>query len=195
MSDSLLPCDGCGQLATDEHIAKRLARLEWMTRFRPVHISALLLSAISPGRDADFLYSPSGEFTGEAGRVLQAAGISSTEKSTEAILVEFQRRGLLLTHVLECPIESTQAKDSSALLKARFPATLARVRRSFRPKNVVPISDLLDPLLRTASGLADTGCRIVLNGERAFSLNHHATSETISALRQALTASHVAVQS
>src|SRR5215813_14234959 len=129
---SLLPCDGCGQLATQEHIAKRLARLEWMTRFRPVHISALLLGAVSPDRDADFLYSPTGEFAGEAGRVLEVAGISRVEKSTGAILAEFQRRGLLLTYVLECPVEPAQAEESAALLGARFPATLARIRRSFR---------------------------------------------------------------
>lgn len=192
MSESpLLPCDGCGQPATSEHIAKRLERLEWMTRYRPIYITALLLGAVSPDRDGDFLYSPSGEFSGEAGRVLGAAGISQNGKSTEAVLVEFQRRGLLLTHVLGCPIESPQDKDSGALLKARFPATLARIRRSFRPKRVVPISRHLEPLFHGAAGLVDVGCPIVLTGERAFSLDEPSTGETIAALRQVLVGAEV----
>jgi len=45
---TLLPCDGCGQPASAEHIARRLQRLEWATRFRPIHIQALLLAAFRP---------------------------------------------------------------------------------------------------------------------------------------------------
>jgi len=195
MTESLLPCDGCGQPATQEHIARRLARLEWMTRFRPVHISGLLLGAISPDREADFLYAPAGEFAGEAGRVLEAAGISRVQKATEDVLVEFQRRGLLLTHVLECPIEPAHAQDSAGLLHARFPATLARIRRSFRPKKVVPISELLDPLLRSAIGLVDTGCPIVLNGDKAFTLNDDATREVFAALQKELVGASAASRS
>src|SRR5437899_12101620 len=49
MTNSIaLPCDGCGQAATAEHIARRLQRLEWTTRYRPVHIHTLLLGAYSP---------------------------------------------------------------------------------------------------------------------------------------------------
>src|SRR5690348_14791626 len=100
-------CDGCGQPATPGHIARRLQRLEWSTRFRPVHINTLLLSAISPENDADFLYAPADRHTGEAQLVLEAAGISTGGKSFEAILTEFQRSGLFLAHVLECPLDST----------------------------------------------------------------------------------------
>src|SRR6476620_11310266 len=103
MHDStLLTCDGCGQPATSVHLAKRFERLEWTTRYRPVHIGAVLLGAMAPAQDEDFLYSPSGEFSGEAGKVLEAAGISRIGKAVEATLVEFQRRGLFLTYVLEC---------------------------------------------------------------------------------------------
>ena len=31
-----LRCDGCGQAASPEHMARRLRRLEWTTRYRPV---------------------------------------------------------------------------------------------------------------------------------------------------------------
>src|SRR5207253_8014232 len=55
MTNSItLVCDGCGQAATAEHIARRLQRLEWTTRYRPVHIHALLLGAFSPLRDEEF---------------------------------------------------------------------------------------------------------------------------------------------
>jgi len=45
---TLLPCDGCGQPASAEHIARRLQRLEWATRFRPIHIQAPLGSICNP---------------------------------------------------------------------------------------------------------------------------------------------------
>src|SRR6202030_4740136 len=67
---TLLPCDGCGQLASAEHIARRLQRLEWATRFRPIHIQALLLAAAVPDADSEFLYSPAAPYTGLAGDLL-----------------------------------------------------------------------------------------------------------------------------
>ena len=46
-------CDGCGRPATPEHIHERLARLEWATRFRPIHIQLLVLIS-APPTGADF---------------------------------------------------------------------------------------------------------------------------------------------
>src|SRR5882724_4729003 len=57
MTNTELLCDGCGQQASSEHIAKRLQRLEWTTRYRPVHIGTVLLGAFVPGDDAVFLYA------------------------------------------------------------------------------------------------------------------------------------------
>ena len=106
MTDTLgLRCDGCGQAATPEHVARRLRRLEWTTRYRPVHISNLFLGAFSPQEDREFLYSTNGEFGGEAGELLKAVGIATVGKGADAILAEFQRAGFFLTHVLECPLE------------------------------------------------------------------------------------------
>src|SRR2546427_12819243 len=72
-----LPCDGCGQNASTEHIARRLQRLEWATRYRPVHIHTLFLGSASPQKQEEFLYSPNGEFPGEAGARFEAGGVSS----------------------------------------------------------------------------------------------------------------------
>ncbi len=80
MTEIALRCDGCGQTASPAHVAQRLQRLEWTTRYRPVHIGALLLGAIAPREDAEFLYAPEGKFAGEAKRVLQATGVSTSGK-------------------------------------------------------------------------------------------------------------------
>src|SRR4030088_16264 len=101
-----LPCDGCGQIASTGHTARRLQRLEWATRSRPVHIHTLFLGSASPQKQEEFLYSPNGEFQGEAGRLLEGAAVAPTATRAEAVHAEFQRVGFFLTHVFECPIEN-----------------------------------------------------------------------------------------
>ena len=49
-------CDGCGAVADDKHIRERIERLELATRFRPVHIRALLIDAAPPPRVEDYFY-------------------------------------------------------------------------------------------------------------------------------------------
>jgi|ERR1700730_285077 len=132
-----LLCEACGQLASLVHIASRLRRLEWTTRYRPVHIQALLLSSIAPTVDNDFLYAPEGQFQGEAGALLDALEISREGKSADTVLTEFQKRGLLFIHVLGCPLEPSQKHSSQQLLERQIPATLARIRRSLKPKRVL----------------------------------------------------------
>src|SRR5437667_11287355 len=92
-----LRCDGCGQAASAEHIEQRLRRLEWTTRYRPVHINTLVLGAFSPREEKDFLYAPGGEFHGEAAHLLDALGISTVGKAADAVHAEFQRAGFFLT--------------------------------------------------------------------------------------------------
>ncbi|MFI5098398.1 MAG: hypothetical protein ACHQT6_10540 [Candidatus Acidiferrales bacterium] len=70
-----LPCDGCGQSASPGHIARRLQRLEWTTRYRPVHIQGLLLGATVPEADTALLYSPEGNYQGEVANLL-GSGLS-----------------------------------------------------------------------------------------------------------------------
>jgi hypothetical protein len=138
MKNTLLRCDGCGQQADSAHISRRLQRLEWATRFRPVHIQGLFVGGIAPSRDLEFLYCPEGTFEGEAGKLLKAAEISAQGKTAEAVLTEFQRLGWMLTHVLECPLaDRTSEAEVRGLIERQLPGTLARIRRSLKPKRVV----------------------------------------------------------
>jgi hypothetical protein len=147
MNPGPLPCDGCGQPASPDHIAQRLQRLEWATRYRPIHIATLFLGAFAPEPDADFLYAPGGAFAGEAAVVLRQAGITARDKSPEAVLTEFQRGGFFLAHALECPIENSVTEDATAsLLAKRMPSVVARLRRSLKPKTLVLMSPSLRPI-------------------------------------------------
>jgi hypothetical protein len=186
---AVLLCDGCGQWALPEHTTRRLQRLEWMTRFRPVHIGTVLLGAASPERDSDFLYAETAEITGEAAAVLAASGISPAGKSKEALLAEFQRGGFLLGYVLECPLEA-EAREGvarDALLKSRLPLFLARLRRSFRPKRVASISSKLDPLF---AGLteAELGCALLGAGGKSFALDGPSAEREMERLYEVLSA-------
>ncbi len=183
-TDHLL-CDGCGQAASPEHIARRLERLEWTTRYRPIHISALLLGGIAPHAEQDFLYA--GYFKGEGGRLLEALGISPIEKPAETVLSEFQRGGFFLTHALECPLEAGQTGESfgAPLLVQRLPAVVTRIRRSLKPKRVVLISELLAPLAARLSS-AELGCPVILYDGQPFAMDSSDISAAVEHLRQAL---------
>lgn len=182
---NLLHCDGCGQPASPEHLVRRLQRLECATRYRPVHIQALLLGGVSPLHDADFLYFPEGRFQGEAGNVLEAVQLSTEGKPVDAVLAEFQKRGLMLTHILECPADPglTDAQVRQ-LLQDRLAATIARLRRSFKPKRIILISADLLPLL-PALQLADLGCPVFPASSSPFFLEGSAGAIDFHFARQA----------
>jgi len=184
MNPTELLCDGCGQPASPEHIAQRLRRLEWTTRFRPVHIGTLLMGAVAPKKDSEFLYSPGGDWGGEAKLVLAAAGVSQDGKSAEAALAEFQRGGFLLTHVLECPLEGDPG-GLPALIAARLPGVLTRIRRSLKPKRLAPISGVLEGSL-PAFAAGALPCSLLLDGEKPFSLDRESQEESAGRLRDAL---------
>lgn len=186
----LLSCDGCGQLAESAHISRRLQRLAWATRFRPVHIQALLLSGIAPKHDPDFLYAPDSSFQGEAGTILKAVQLSTKGKSAENILAEFQKLGLMLTHILECPLEdgvtTSQAHD---LLEKQLPATIARIRRSLKPKRVLLISSDLHHLADHLH-LTNVGCPILPSPAGAFLSSPNPAENDFEAFRAALAGSN-----
>ena len=190
MTTTTLLCDGCGQAASPEHVTRRLQRLEWMTRYRPVHVGTVLLAAYSPEADSDFLYAETAEITGEGKHLLTATGINATGKTKEAILTQFQRGGFLLGHVLECALEPESRNEAAlaALLKARMPAFLARLRRSFQPKCAASISSKLDPFL---AGLTekDLNCAQLSDGGKSFALDAPAPEQAIERLRQTLAGS------
>ena len=185
MPTNVLACDGCGQSASPEHIARRLRRLEWTTRYRPVHIGTLLLAGVSPQADEDFLYAA--QFKGEAGRLLEAVGISMTGKSAEVVLSEFQRGGFLLTHLLECPLETGQREQQSLedLFQKRLPQIVTRIRRSLKPKRVVLISEALAALVDRFSQ-AELGCPLILDAGKPFALDTADASLAVNHLRQGL---------
>jgi len=192
MSNAIeLPCDGCGQTASTEHIARRLKRLEWTTRYRPVHIHTLLLGAFSPVRAEDFLYAGGGEygaeFRGEAAQLLDAVGISTAGKTRDAVHAEFQRAGFFLTHVLECPFEvagSLQA-GAHAALKKRLAEVAKRIRRSLKPKRVMAVTEALTPVVEDVLAM-DLGCPVLLDNGRPFRLEGRDGENVAARLREAL---------
>jgi hypothetical protein len=184
MTDTDLRCDGCGQLASPKHIARRLQRLEWTTRYRPVHIGTLLLGTVAPLKDSNFIYSPGGGWNGEAKILLEAGGVRTEGKSAEAVLAEFQRGGFFVTHVLECPLEEGAGENPQQLIGNRLSDVLTRIRRSLKPKRLVPISQTLEqflPILKSG----DLPCAILLDREKAFALDTD-TSESAKRLREVL---------
>lgn len=191
MTAANLRCDGCGQVASPVHVARRLQRLEWTTRYRPIHIGTLLLGAVAPREDANFLYAPEGKFAGEAKLLLQASGVSAAGKSADAVLSEFQRGGFLLAHVLECPLEEANSGRVQELIAPWLPATLVRIRRSLKPKKLVLISRSLEFAASNFQS-ADLNCALVLDDGKPFALDGDAPDAAAERLRRAITAVSVA---
>jgi hypothetical protein len=183
----LLPCDGCGQPASPEHLARRLQRLEWSTRYRPVHIQTLLLSAVAPAPTSAFVYSGAATLDGEAALLLDALQIPWEGKSADCYLGEFQKRGLFLMHVLECPLEPQipPASAFQALLETHLHLAMARIRRSLKPKRVALVAPELSPLTAqlTESSL---GCPVLLHLNKPFEIMKKEGSSEIAAFRLAL---------
>jgi len=193
MTKGNLICDGCGQSASPEHLAARFRRLEWATRFRPLHIQALLVGAVTPANDAEYIYADAEEFGGEASSILRVAGVDGAGKSPEVLHHELQRTGVFVVHVLECPLEPVlEAGDGLAqLLAKRVPATLTRIRRSLKPRRVAlvgaPLNSAVDSF--TAEAL---GCEVILDRGSAFKWD--GTVESAETLRAALSLSAAATR-
>jgi hypothetical protein len=179
-----LVCDGCGLGATSEHIAGRLRRLELTTRYRPIHIQVAFLGSQSPEDEKDFLYAGEAGFSGEGAALLRALGISSEGRAAEAVLAEFQKRGFLLTHVLECaPPPGGERADISAALRRKLPSVARRLRGSLRPKRVIVISREMAPVLDELQR-AQLGGELILNDGRPFDLDDSGSvSQLTSAIR------------
>ncbi len=174
-------CDGCGAPADDQHVRERIERLEWATRFRPVHIHVLLISWAPPARAEDYFYRPSGapalrssESRAFFDELLKAVGCASgSDSSEEAALAEFQRQGLFLSYVVECPLTTSQAATVAAA--SFFPTLLKRIQFSYRPKGVALISQetrSLVPLLQRA-GWRD---RLILENGLPFQMETRASA-------------------
>lgn len=147
-------CDGCGVVATPDHLRRRVERLELATRFRPIHIDTLILYPAPPQRVEDYFYRPahSREERSPSSRaffdgMLAAAGINAVEnKSEELLLAEFQRAGIFITECCECPLEGS-ATSSADLAVRMAPSLLRRVQFSYKPKRILLLSGELAPLI------------------------------------------------
>jgi hypothetical protein len=179
-------CDGCGQIASPEHIARRLHRLEWATRYRPVHIQTLLLGAIAPVEDSEFLYSP-GKDRGEAALLLRAVGISAAGRPAEALQAEFQRAGYFLTYVLECPLDKAlnPKADLAKLLTERLPVVASRIRRSLKPKCVTLVTEFPMSVVEDILAL-DLGRPVIMDNGKPFALGSASKDGVISTFLERL---------
>ena len=176
-------CDGCGQGTTSEHIARRLERLEQTTRYRPIHIQAVFLSAQSPAKPDAFLYGAQNGFQGEAGALLNALQIECDGRAAEAALSEFQRKGYFLTHVLECAADAeVETFDLGEALKTKLPSVLRRMRTSLRPKRVFVISNEMASVSGELKA-AQAGGEVVLDAGAPFDLGD---AGSVTRLRSAL---------
>jgi|SRR5690242_18353584 len=185
----ILHCDGCGQVGSAEHIARRLRRLEWATRWRPVHIQTLLLGGVAPREDAEFLYAPKGDFRGEAEILLRAVGISFAGIAAEAVHAGFQGAGFFLTHVLECSLKGSpkSAINASNLMSEHLPAVASRIRRSLKPKRVMLVTEMPKEVVQDILSL-DLGCSVVLDGGKPFRFDSSTEETSLSRFRELLPA-------
>jgi hypothetical protein len=164
-------CDGCGAPVDEEHIRRRIERLELATRFRPIHISVLLIDAAPPARREDFFYTLPGDARSAAAQAYfnelakLSGGTLGSAAQTEPVLAEFQRRGFFLTSAVECAIGDPE--DLNAAVRRLAPIVLRRVQTSYKPKYVVLISDptsaLIEPFGR--GGWTD---RLILDQDAPF---------------------------
>jgi hypothetical protein len=143
------------------------------TRFRPIHIQTLVIDACPPPALGDFFYNagPNGSQRSAAGRAyfdeLAKCSPDATAKEAgdEAVLSEWQRRGLFLANVVDCHFDS--APDLESAVSKLSKTTLLRLSASYKPKTVALISghtSSLVPVLRDA-GWAD---KLILDSDAPF---------------------------
>ncbi|HKM80143.1 MAG TPA: hypothetical protein VJY15_04185, partial [Candidatus Acidoferrum sp.] len=106
----------------------------------------------------------------------------------DAILSEFQKRGLLLTYVLECPLEAgVNPAAPEQLLEGQLAAVMARIRRSLKPKRLVLFS-------RELTGVAgkftetDIGCPVFKGACGPFLLDGSPSESEMEEFRRTLPA-------
>jgi hypothetical protein len=164
------------------HLRLRYERLEWATKFRPIHIGVLLLSDAPPPRREDYFYrAGKSERSGHQRiffeELLGAAGIPTAEAAVEeSALAEFQHRGFFLAEACECPLEELAAaagEDPHHFLRAPYlrkfaPTVVKRIQFSYKPKKIVPIGNDSGELVLALRD-AGLGERLVLeNGRPIF---------------------------
>ena len=101
--------------------------------------------------------------------------------------VEFQKRGLFLMHLLECPLEQAglTAEALQRRLDEHLPLAAARIRRSMKPKRVVLISTELQAVAGKLTESA-LGCPVLLHLDKPFEITKNDGASDIAAFRIAL---------
>src|ERR1700730_14489603 len=102
-------CDACGTRTDEDHIRRRVERLEFATRYRPVHIKVLLLDGAPPARLEDYFYQAAKDRSVRSAssrmyfdELVKSAGISvGPDLREESALKDFQGRGFFLTSAVE----------------------------------------------------------------------------------------------
>jgi hypothetical protein len=143
-------------------------------------MQAVFLGAHSPERMEEFLYGATAGLEGEGAELLSALGIEHSGRGVDAVLSEFQRRGFLLTHVLECG--TANESGSTDVLKKKLPSVLKRLRTSLRPKRVVVFSEAMAALVPELKA-AQIGAELMLDGNEPFDLSK---SESVMRFHSAL---------
>lgn len=168
-------CDGCAQQATPEHLRRRIARLEWASRFRPVRIGTLFLAPTPAEEMEDYFYFPDGKPRDPAAAALQedllaSCGIAPSDAANrKASLEGFQQGGFFLADCVECPTGFSGGEEFDALISRLLPTLLRRIRFSYQPKTIVLISEQLNTLME-AIGSPGTDREPFLPGAQAISL-------------------------
>jgi hypothetical protein len=187
-----LRCDGCGILAGEEHLRRRTRRLEMATRFRPVHIGALLLFPAPPVRMEEFPYF-TGDDSSRRGRsafhdtLLAAAGIPVPEAAeAEDSLARLQRVGIFMAWVVECPLDELGREITPASLAKEYGAELVlRIMRSYKARFILPIGALLE-VLPPALQSAELSSQPLLDAGMPFDMPEAPEGRAFRALQAAL---------
>lgn len=159
-------CDGCGVEASPEHLRRRIVRLEWASRFRPIHVTTLILAPAPPAATEDYFYAPEG-LPRDAGALalyedlLAACGVAGAAQDREKALGMFQHGGFFLADAVECPVDGGPGIDLDSLVARLTPTVVRRVRYSYRPKSVLVLSERLAGVAK-ALGEAATGADLLL---------------------------------
>jgi len=168
-------CDGCGAEVDDAHIRRRIERLELATRFRPIHISVLLVDAGPPAHPEDYFYRAASERSARSAAsraffdgLMVGAGIAADPPGTEeSALAEFQRRGFFLVGAIECP--PNERADAGSAIRQGGLALVRRIRGSYKPKAIALLSAETEPLIPVFQQ-TEWGARLILDGGAPFAL-------------------------
>jgi hypothetical protein len=180
-----LACDGCGAPADEKHLRERIERLEFATRFRPIHISVLFLTLSPPLTMEDYFYRPGSERSATSRAwfqgIMAAASVPGELRGDEsAALAEFQRRNFFHAFITECPIDGRLPSREHDLVRTYGATLLKRLQFSLKPARIALLGEEAALFIPT---LADAGWAdrlLIESSGRPFDEGAKALAELIS---------------